>query len=416
MNKSTDYMSWQILEFAGSKELTVKPTETLKKRDFYEVLGIARNATGEEIKKTFRKLAFKYHPDHNRHDGAEEKFKELNEAYEMLSDPDKRAAYDRFRYDRNPQKVPRKKSHNGGFRITASHISMALAVIVIFFIVFFPNIRLANATARQPLFAPSDAWISSLFWLKENTPEPFGDPDYYYQLYEPPPLGESYKYPESAHGVTAWWDYGYWITRIAHRIPTANPGQSPSPVINTTKLLLSQNEDSSQEIITELDSSYIIIDYDTVIDKFYAIAVWAGREINEFSDVYYRQQENRLVRIVLRYPEYYRSLVIRLYNFDGEAVTTPSPIVISYQEKVSQDGEPYKLITSAEAYTSYEEARAFVSSQQSANYKIVSGDPFVSPVPLEALEHYKLIHSSDGHARQPSGRTVPSVKIFEHIE
>ena len=66
------------------------------KRDYYEVLGIARNATGEEIKKTFRKLAFKYHPDHNRHDGAEEKFKELNEAYEVLSDPNKRAAYDRF--------------------------------------------------------------------------------------------------------------------------------------------------------------------------------------------------------------------------------------------------------------------------------------------------------------------------------
>jgi len=66
------------------------------KRDYYEVLGIDRNATDEEIKRTFRKLAFKYHPDRNRKDGAEEKFKEVNEAYEVLSDPDKRAAYDRF--------------------------------------------------------------------------------------------------------------------------------------------------------------------------------------------------------------------------------------------------------------------------------------------------------------------------------
>ena len=66
------------------------------KRDYYEVLGIDRNATDEKIKGAFRKLAFKYHPDHNRNDGAEEKFKEINEAYEVLSDPEKRATYDRF--------------------------------------------------------------------------------------------------------------------------------------------------------------------------------------------------------------------------------------------------------------------------------------------------------------------------------
>jgi molecular chaperone DnaJ len=66
------------------------------KRDYYEVLGINRNATDEDIKKAFRKLAFKYHPDHNREDNSGEAFKEINEAYEVLCDRDKRAAYDRY--------------------------------------------------------------------------------------------------------------------------------------------------------------------------------------------------------------------------------------------------------------------------------------------------------------------------------
>ena len=69
------------------------------KRDYYEVLSVDRNATDEELKKAFRKLAFTYHPDHNRDDGAEDKFKEVNEAYEALSDSDRRAAYDRFGHD-----------------------------------------------------------------------------------------------------------------------------------------------------------------------------------------------------------------------------------------------------------------------------------------------------------------------------
>jgi len=66
------------------------------KRDYYEVLGLARDATDEEIRKAFRKLAFKYHPDHNHDDGAADRFKEVNEAYEVLSDHEKRATYDRF--------------------------------------------------------------------------------------------------------------------------------------------------------------------------------------------------------------------------------------------------------------------------------------------------------------------------------
>ncbi|WP_028999155.1 molecular chaperone DnaJ [Azohydromonas australica] len=71
----------------------------MAKRDYYEVLGLAKNASEEDIKKAYRKLAMKYHPDRNQGDDAkkaEEKFKEAKEAYEMLSEPQKRAAYDQY--------------------------------------------------------------------------------------------------------------------------------------------------------------------------------------------------------------------------------------------------------------------------------------------------------------------------------
>ena len=64
--------------------------------DFYKILGLSQSASPDEIKKAFRKKAMKYHPDRNNSEGAEKKFKELNEAYEVLSDPQKKENYENF--------------------------------------------------------------------------------------------------------------------------------------------------------------------------------------------------------------------------------------------------------------------------------------------------------------------------------
>jgi hypothetical protein len=175
-------------------------------------------------------------------------------------------------------------------------------------------------------------------------------------------------------------------------------------------------------MLNRLGSKYVIIDIamatpyvitgDTVsTGKFYSMATWAGQSPSKFYEIYYQQTDGMLQPIPLYYPEYYQSMCSRLYNFGGEEVVPDnSTLVISY---IDRDG--YKEIATSELFTTYEEAKAYLESQTSPNYRIVGKDPFISPVPLEKLDRYKPIYQSDSPAVKMQDEIIAyTVEIFEY--
>jgi oligosaccharyl transferase (archaeosortase A-associated) len=357
----TGYFSWRVLDFAGLSKLLTRPKE----------------------------------------------IKEMVKAYTTKKKKKKMKARERVSEKRFLQ--PRE-----------TWIKVIGAGIAIFFLVFFPNIcpwqgfsfGKLEATAERGAVGVGE-WESALVWLRENTPEPFDDPDYYYQLYDFPTRVddgyEDYDYPETAYGIMSWWDYGHWITRLGRRIPVASPFQGlAAPIVG--KFLISQNETAANQILDELGVKYVMSDYAMPIYKFYAMLTWAGKNESDFYEIYHVPVEGGVLQPWrLFYPAFYNSTIVRLYNFNGQAVVPSKNAteVISFRERISREGQPYKEITGLWSFSTYEEATDFIASQDSENYRIVGRDPFNSPVPLEKMEHYQLVYTTS---------SPYPVKIFEYTE
>ena len=317
----------------------------------------------------------------------------------------------------HPGKVKAKKqeSHREKSGVSIHFIYAAMAGVALFFLAFFPNITKATdmTTPEEAPYAPTDAWMSSLLWMKDNTPDPFGDPAAYYRHYEVPPPGETFNYPSSAYAVTSWWDYGYWIMQIAHRIPSANPAQVSTRIISVANLFLSEDDNTTRELLAKMETSYVIIDNLITRSKFWAVINWAKQPQEKYNDVYYVPYQGKLQPVQFYHPDYYRTLAVRLFNFNGKAVTDVKPAVITYVDK-TQEGINYKQVTDVKEFTSYQEALDYINNQKSGNHIIVGASPFISPVPLEAVPDFRLIHSSAQGTSQQNIGFIPEVKIFEY--
>ncbi len=123
-------------------------------KDYYKIMGIARDATQDEVKRAYRKLARKYHPDVSKETDAEKKFKEVGEAYEVLKDPEKRAAYDQLGANwQNGQDFRPPPDWDDGFEFSGGDPNMDPAAFSDFFdSLFGHNFRSAGVNKRHDRF------------------------------------------------------------------------------------------------------------------------------------------------------------------------------------------------------------------------------------------------------------------------
>ena len=120
-------------------------------KDYYKVLGLERSATQDDVKRTYRKLARKFHPDINKDAGAEAQFKEVTEAYEVLGEPEKRAAYDQLGNDwRSGQEFQPPPNWNEGFEFSGAGPESARAGTSDFFEALFGEMRRREASPGHP--------------------------------------------------------------------------------------------------------------------------------------------------------------------------------------------------------------------------------------------------------------------------
>jgi dolichyl-diphosphooligosaccharide--protein glycosyltransferase len=303
--------------------------------------------------------------------------------------------------------------------LVRDYFSISLSVIVIFMLLFSPLVVFADkahnyddpptiATANAAPYAPSSAWMKTMAWMKDNTPEPLGSADAYAAHYK-----ADFVYPGSAYSVMSWWDYGYWITYIGHRIPVANPGQDQTAVPKVANFMLAQDEASAEEIAGASKTGYVVIDYLTTTSKFWAMATWSGKEQAEFFEVFWDPASKQSKLYI--YPEYYQSMATRLYSFNGTAQAGTNTLVVEYVVRTNEDSS-YKEVVKENQFTTYQEAVTFLAGKEGGNFVIAGNDVLVSPVPLEALQHYRPVYETEEKVTVSSSAQTAEIKIFERVE
>lgn len=308
--------------------------------------------------------------------------------------------------------------------IRPERLGAMVAIILIVIALAYPSLSSSYMIAKYSV-GPNQDWVSSIEWLRNNTPYPGLS---IYDVYERPPEGQYFQYPPTAYGVMSWWDYGHLIETIGNRYPNANPfqegiGSKTKGVPGSSPFFLAESEAEAEDVLRRLNESrshymnarYIMTDVEMAVTKFHAIAAWSDIPLTRYTGAVYQPQADSLVPIQVWMPNYFRSMVARLHFFDGSEVEPQDPIAIAYTRIEMADGTPLTVIMKTPLIPKSEEELArFINESLSEGYNVsvVSRSFSRSPVYVEALQHYRLVHESSTQVTSDGNRYV---KTFEHV-
>jgi dolichyl-diphosphooligosaccharide--protein glycosyltransferase len=250
-------------------------------------------------------------------------------------------------------------------------------------------------------------WEESLSFLNGYTPEEgqLGEADNpldYYGTFE---RTDDFEYPDGSYGVMAWWDYGHLITVGGERVPVANPFQQHATP--AAKYLLAQSEEEAEQVVTddlgaEQPVKYVMVDWQVVnpLAKFTALASFhpttsMGDYLTPFG---VETSQGTQVGSYLRTDQYYQSLMVRLYHYHGSAVSASSGVL---QYDIGQNGLLVRPSDTSPTrfFNSSADASEFVANTTNTQQ---GGFGVASTTDVDALEHYRLVHTSQTDARQSS--------------
>jgi dolichyl-diphosphooligosaccharide--protein glycosyltransferase len=304
---------------------------------------------------------------------------------------------------------------------TVSHafpLQREIAIVIVAAGMFAPNMVPAVLVASRSGSFPG-YWNDTMLWLRNNTPAPFTDAarageEYYYARYSRDSV------PPPDYSVMTWWDFGYWISQVARRVPVANPTQERAP--NAAHFYAAIDERQAVDLLLRERSRYVVIDWElpfrmmadgSVMGRFQSVLDWAGSTHADYYNVFYRRVANEWRAVWVFHPSYYRSMTYRLMVLGGRAgVPNNSTAVVVVVDRVDQAGMRFGEVLSQRVFPTYEAAvEAAQTKPPEGRVLVVGFDAWRTSIPVEPLTSLEEVHATRTPGQKPS--EAPWVRVFE---